>query len=118
MIDIQRLRKEPNQVAALLSKRNYHFDVDRFLLLENKRKTIQVQLETAQSVLNDLSMIMAIIKSKRKLAFSQFQSQSQLNQVKNIQNQDVKEIVNEYSKQMNDIVEHTKRENYCLQVCY
>ena len=29
MIDIQRLRKEPNQVVALLSKRNYHFDVDR-----------------------------------------------------------------------------------------
>lgn len=106
MIDIQRLRKEPNQVAALLSKRNYHFDVDRFLLLENKRKSIQVQLETAQSVLNDLSMIIAIIKSKRKLTFSQFQSQ--LNQVKNIQNKDVKEIVDEYSKQMNDIVDHTK----------
>ena len=106
MIDIQRLRKEPNQVAALLSKRNYHFDVDRFLLLENKRKTIQVQLETTQSVLNDLSMIIAIIKSKRKLTFSQFQSQ--LNQVKNIQNKDVKEIIDEYSKQMDDIVDHTK----------
>lgn len=106
MIDIQRLRKESNQVADLLSKRNYHFDVERFLLLENKRKTIQVQMETAQSVLHDLSMIMAIIKSKRKLAFSQFQSK--LNQVKNIQNQDVKDIVYEYRKQMNDIVDHTK----------
>jgi seryl-tRNA synthetase len=67
MLDIHLLRKDLNAVVAQLQRRQSpqtHLDVDRFLALENQRKTIQTRTEELQAQRNSLSKQIGILKSK------------------------------------------------------
>jgi seryl-tRNA synthetase len=67
MLDINLLRKDLNAVVAQLERRQSpqtHLDVDRFLLLETQRKTIQTRTEELQAQRNSFSKQIGILKSK------------------------------------------------------
>jgi seryl-tRNA synthetase len=49
MIDPKRLRQFTKDVAANLARRGYKFDVDAYLALEKKRKTLQVDTEALRN---------------------------------------------------------------------
>lgn len=52
MIDPKLLRTAPQDVAANLARRNFEFDVDAYADLENRRKSVQVEVETLRSERN------------------------------------------------------------------
>lgn len=52
MIDPKLLRQSTTDVAANLARRGYTFDADAYLLLEDKRKALQVDTEQLQSERN------------------------------------------------------------------
>ncbi len=55
MLDPKRLRTDPGEIAALLSKRGFKFDVDRFHDLELRRKRLQVETQDLQNERNTRS---------------------------------------------------------------
>jgi seryl-tRNA synthetase len=65
MIDLQLLRKDPQQVARRLATRGAGaFDVDRYLDLEARRKEIQTRVEQAQAARNRLAKEIGQAKGK------------------------------------------------------
>jgi len=55
MIDPKTLRTTPNDVAENLARRNFDFDVAAYTTLENRRKTLQVEVEKLRSDRNSRS---------------------------------------------------------------
>jgi seryl-tRNA synthetase len=55
MIDIKVLRENINGVEQSLSRRGYTLDKDKFVGLDTKRKSLQVEVETLQSDRKSLS---------------------------------------------------------------
>lgn len=55
MLDPKIVRANPEQVAKLLAKKKYAFDVDAFLVLEEKRKALQTETEEWQNLRNTRS---------------------------------------------------------------
>lgn len=55
MLDPKIVRANPEQVAKLLAKKKYEFDVESFQALEEKRRSIQTQTEEWQSQRNTRS---------------------------------------------------------------
>ncbi|MDG2176151.1 MAG: serine--tRNA ligase [Gammaproteobacteria bacterium] len=55
MLDLKRLRTEPETVAELLKKKGHDFDVAAFSALEEKRKALQVDTESLQNERNTKS---------------------------------------------------------------
>ncbi|MEY2776161.1 MAG: serine--tRNA ligase [Pseudomonadota bacterium] len=64
MIDLQMLRKDPQQVAHRLAARGYVLDVDTFNALEARRKSVQVRTEQVQASRNALSKQIGQAKAK------------------------------------------------------
>ena len=67
MLDTTLLRKDLNAVVAALEKRKkpqLFLDVDKFILLDAERKTIQVRTEELQSKRNTLSKSIGMLKAK------------------------------------------------------
>ena len=52
MIDPKLLRQSANEVAENLARRNFEFDVDAYLTLEEKRKALQVDVESLRAEKN------------------------------------------------------------------
>ncbi len=52
MIDPKLLRQSANEVAENLARRNFEFDADAYLTLEEKRKALQVDVETLRAEKN------------------------------------------------------------------
>lgn len=63
MLDLKLLRQSALQVAALLKKRGFHFDVSVFNALEEKRKKYQVELQSLQNERNVRSKEVGIAKA-------------------------------------------------------
>ena len=55
MLDPKIVRANPEEIAALLSKKGFQFPLDRFLELEEQRRTLQVETEQLQNERNTRS---------------------------------------------------------------
>ena len=65
MIDIQLLRKNPEDVARRLATRGPGaFDMERFQRLEGERKDLQTRVEQAQAARNRLAKEIGMAKAK------------------------------------------------------
>lgn len=65
MLDIDKLRNEPKIIAKqLLEVRNFHLDIEYFEVLDAKRKSLQVEMQTLQHQRNDTSKKIGQAKAK------------------------------------------------------
>jgi seryl-tRNA synthetase len=64
MLDIQQLRNDLENVAAKLAARGFVFEKDRFIKLEQERKTVQTLTQELQAKRNATSKQIGIAKSK------------------------------------------------------
>lgn len=64
MLDIQLLRDEPQFVATQLLKKGFQFDVSSFIALEEKRKSLQVTVQSLQNERNTRSKTIGEAKSR------------------------------------------------------
>ena len=55
MIDIKKLRDNPELVKQALKKRGYHLDVSLFSQLDSSRKSLQIDVENLQAERKKLS---------------------------------------------------------------
>ncbi len=55
MLDPKTIRQDPEAVRVALARRGYRFDVDHFLALEGRRKTLQLESERLQNERNTKS---------------------------------------------------------------
>ena len=63
MIDIKKLRDNPELVKQALKKRGYHLDVSLFSQLDSSRKSLQIDVENLQAERNKLSAEFGKLKS-------------------------------------------------------
>jgi len=80
MLDTQLLRKELNFVVEKLKKRNFDFNVDNFLKLEQARKELQSTTQQLQSERNQIAKQIGIAKSKAVDVRDLMQKSHQINQ--------------------------------------
>lgn len=78
MLDIQYLRKNPEEVAHHLAQRQFQFDLEKFQTLETQRKTLQMETEELQAQRNSLSKQIGIAKSKGQDASAIIEQVNQL----------------------------------------
>ena len=52
MIDAKLLRQSATEVAKNLARRNFEFDANAYLLLEERRKAVQVEVESLRAERN------------------------------------------------------------------
>lgn len=64
MLDPKQLRSETSEIATALRRRGYHFDLERFRELENRRKTLQSETERLQADRNLRSKQIGMAKAK------------------------------------------------------
>jgi seryl-tRNA synthetase len=64
MINPQLLRNDPAQIADLLTKKKYQFDVDSYAKLESSRKQVQSEAEALQATRNAKSKEIGKVKSQ------------------------------------------------------
>lgn len=64
MLDINSLRRHPDEVVAGLAKRGITFDLAHFNELEAQRKAVQVETEALQARRNTVSKLIGQLKSK------------------------------------------------------
>lgn len=64
MLDPQLLRDKPQDVAAQLLKRGFHFDVETFQVLEEQRKILQVATQALQNERNQRSKAIGQAKAR------------------------------------------------------
>jgi seryl-tRNA synthetase len=64
MIDIQLLRENPTFVAKALQTRGFHFEINVFMQLEERRKKVQVLTQSLQNERNKRSKLIGLAKSK------------------------------------------------------
>ena len=55
MLDSKLIRQDPEAIRALLARRGFHFDVDRFIDVEQRRKSLQIETEQLQNERNSKS---------------------------------------------------------------
>ena len=63
MIDIKKLRDNPELVKQALKKRGYHLDVSLFSQLDSSRKSLQIDVENLQAERKKLSAEFGKLKS-------------------------------------------------------
>ncbi|HUR41717.1 MAG TPA: serine--tRNA ligase [Verrucomicrobiae bacterium] len=78
MLDPKRLRFEPERVREQLARRGYSFDLEKFLDLESRRKTLQTETEKLQANRNERARAIGIAKGKGEDIKEQLQENSQL----------------------------------------
>ena len=76
MLDPLLLRKDLDAVVKRLSRRGFQFDVERFNILEARRKSVQTETEALQASRNALAKKIGALKSKGEDA-SEVMAQSQ-----------------------------------------
>ena len=55
MLDVKRLKKDPEIIVDNLKRRGFELDLDQWISLESARKSLQSDTENMQAELNDLS---------------------------------------------------------------
>ena len=83
MIDPQLLRKDVNSVAAQLANRKFILNVDQYIALESKRKTLQAQSEELQAKRNQLAKQIGMKKAKAEDATTEMAQSVQCNELLN-----------------------------------
>lgn len=68
MLDPKKLRDNPEAVAAALAKRNFVFDLEKFQVLEEKRKAAQMETQELQTERNEKSKKIGQLKGAIKKA--------------------------------------------------
>ena len=77
MLDIKTLRADPEAVALRLEKKGFTFDVVKFVRLEERRKSIQVETENLQQSRNSVSKkIGAAMKAGDKATAEQLKNET------------------------------------------
>jgi len=66
MLDPHVLRESPEIIAAQLLKRGFHFDVDAYKALEEKRKVLQVDTQALQNERNQRSKDIGLAKARNE----------------------------------------------------
>jgi len=66
MIDPKLLRQSANEVAENLARRNFEFDADAYLTLEEKRKSLQVDVESLRAEKNNSAKSVGKAKAQGK----------------------------------------------------
>lgn len=64
MLDIKRLRNDPEGIAQILSSRGYDLDLDRFESLEKERKRLQIETQDLQNLRNTRSKLIGQAKAQ------------------------------------------------------
>ena len=64
MININILREQPEQVEAKLKERGYKINIEKFNMLEQERKSVQINAQELQELRNQVSKKIGIEKSK------------------------------------------------------
>lgn len=64
MLDVRLLRQDPQAVAAALARRGFHFDVEAFNALEERRRQVQMETESLQNERNRVSKSIGQAKAK------------------------------------------------------
>ena len=64
MLDPKRLRFEPDRVREQLARRGFSFDLEKFLDLESRRKTLQTETENLQADRNARAKAIGVAKGK------------------------------------------------------
>jgi len=64
MLDIKRLRNDPEGIARILSRRGFDFDLQRFNSLESERKRLQVETQELQNQRNTRSKAIGQAKAR------------------------------------------------------
>ena len=64
MLDIKRLRNDPEGIARILARRGFDFDLERFNSLESDRKRLQVETQELQSLRNTRSKAIGQAKAQ------------------------------------------------------
>lgn len=64
MLDVRLLRQDPEAIAATLQRRGYAFDVQAFNALEERRRRVQVDMESLQNERNRVSKSIGQAKSR------------------------------------------------------
>jgi seryl-tRNA synthetase len=64
MLDVRLLRQDPEAIAATLGRRGHTFDVQAFNALEERRRRVQVDVESLQNERNRVSKAIGQAKSK------------------------------------------------------
>lgn len=83
MIDPQLLRKDVNSVASQLANRKFILNVDQYMALESKRKTLQAQSEELQAKRNQLAKQIGMKKAKAEDATAEMAQSVQCNELLN-----------------------------------
>ncbi|WP_455385368.1 serine--tRNA ligase, partial [Acidihalobacter prosperus] len=64
MLDIKRLRNDPEGIARILTRRGFDFDLERFNSLESERKRLQVETQELQNQRNTRSKAIGQAKAR------------------------------------------------------
>ncbi|MEJ2655407.1 MAG: serine--tRNA ligase [Acidihalobacter sp.] len=64
MLDIKRLRNDPEGIARILARRGFDFDLERFNTLESERKRLQVETQELQNERNTRSKAIGQAKAR------------------------------------------------------
>ncbi|AOV16746.1 serine--tRNA ligase [Acidihalobacter aeolianus] len=64
MLDIKRLRNDPEGIARILARRGFDFDLARFNTLESERKRLQVETQELQNLRNTRSKAIGQAKAR------------------------------------------------------
>ena len=64
MLDIKRLRNDPEGIARILARRGFTFDLERFNSLESERKRLQVETQELQNLRNTRSKAIGRAKAQ------------------------------------------------------
>ena len=78
MLDPKRLRFEPERVREQLARRGFAFELEKFLDLEGRRKTLQTETEALQADRNARAKAMGIAKGRGEDIKAQLQENFQL----------------------------------------
>ena len=64
MLDVKRLKKDPEIIVDNLKRRGFELDLDQWISLESSRKSLQSDTENMQAELNDISKEIGISKKE------------------------------------------------------
>jgi seryl-tRNA synthetase len=78
MLDPKRLRFEPEHVREQLARRGFVFDLEKFLDLESRRKTLQSETEKLQAERNERAKAIGFAKARGEDIKAQLQENFQL----------------------------------------
>ena len=78
MLDPKRLRFEPERVREQLARRGFVFDLEKFLDLESRRKTLQSETEKLQAERNERAKAIGFAKGRGEDVKAQLQENFQL----------------------------------------